>query len=391
MADTETICPFKGDKSMKITFLLPHAGLAGGIRVVAIYAECLKARGHQVAVVSTPVAPIPLRQKIRSVASGRGWPRSKHNLGSHFDNVDVQHHVIDRFRPITDSDVPDADVVIATWWETAEWVNALSESKGAKAYLIQHYETWGGPPDRVDATWRMPMQKIVISRWLHGLARDRFNDNHAVLVPNSVDTLQFHAAARGKQPVPTIAFMYSSVPFKGLDVTLRALELIRAELPDLRAISFGAQDHGGALPGWIEFTLRPAQLVIPALYSSCDLWLCGSHSEGFHLPPLEAMACRCPVVSTNVGGPADIIRGGENGHLVPVRDSAQLAKMGLRVLKQPPQGWLKMSNSALETATSYTWGDATDRFERALSGAIGAHGGDSGNSQKQPSGVPATR
>ena len=40
---------------MKITFILPHAGLSGGIRVVAIYADRLKKRGHNVTVVSLPL------------------------------------------------------------------------------------------------------------------------------------------------------------------------------------------------------------------------------------------------------------------------------------------------------------------------------------------------
>ncbi|HEY9598179.1 MAG TPA: glycosyltransferase family 1 protein, partial [Cyanophyceae cyanobacterium] len=39
---------------MKITFVLPFAGLSGGIRVVAIYAERLRKRGHDVLVVSLP-------------------------------------------------------------------------------------------------------------------------------------------------------------------------------------------------------------------------------------------------------------------------------------------------------------------------------------------------
>ena len=43
-------------------------------------------------------------------------------------------------------------VVIATWWETAEWVAGLSPRKGAKAYFLQHHEVHPGQPvDRVRA------------------------------------------------------------------------------------------------------------------------------------------------------------------------------------------------------------------------------------------------
>jgi len=36
-------------------------------------------------------------------------------------------------------------------------------AKGEKSYLIQHHETWMGPKDLVDDTWRMPLRKVVVS------------------------------------------------------------------------------------------------------------------------------------------------------------------------------------------------------------------------------------
>src|SRR4029453_2216609 len=56
---------------MRITFVLPDASLAGGIRVVAIYAAKLHARGHKVTVISTPRPPKPLKEKLRSVLKGQ--------------------------------------------------------------------------------------------------------------------------------------------------------------------------------------------------------------------------------------------------------------------------------------------------------------------------------
>ena len=95
---------------------------------------------------------------------------------------------------------------MATWWETADWVAALSPSKGRPFYLIQGYEVWGDQPERVDATWRYPMQKIVVSRWLADLARDRFGDARAVLIPNGVDSRQFFAPPRDPHSPPAIGF-----------------------------------------------------------------------------------------------------------------------------------------------------------------------------------------
>jgi glycosyltransferase involved in cell wall biosynthesis len=360
---------------MKITFVLPFAGLQGGIRVLAIYAERLRQRGHQVAVVSTPFT-MPLRRKVKSLLLGRGWPKTQLE-GSHFDGIDVAQRMLEKERSVVDADLPDADVVVATYYPTAYGVLNLSPAKGAKAFFVQNYEMEDGKPNqKLDATWRMPIHKIVISKWLVKIAQEKFGDTMLSHVPNSVDLDQFHAAPRGKSPVPTVGLLYATSWMKGCRTSLEALRQVAMALPSLRLICFGAE-HPGLdlrLPPYAEFHYRPAQDKLRELYAQCDVWLCGSAREGFHLPPLEAMACRCPVVSTRVGGPLDIIEEGVNGYLVDIGDANALADRLLRVLKMSPEEWTKMSNAAYGTATSFTWDDATDLFEKALELAIERNG-----------------
>ena len=91
---------------MRITFVLNHVNLNGGIRVIAIYAERLKQRGHHVTIVSRP-RPVPtLREQARSLLKGGRWIPHPRNLADHFDNVDVEQRVIESRRPIVDRDVP---------------------------------------------------------------------------------------------------------------------------------------------------------------------------------------------------------------------------------------------------------------------------------------------
>ena len=157
---------------MKITFVLPTLCLTGGIRVVSIFAELLRKRGHSVFVISIPHPKPTMDQQVKSLLRGRGWIFPYEEEPSFFDNLAVEHKITERHRPVEDKDVPDADVVIATWWETAEWVAKLSPSKGAKAYFIQGHEVFDYlPKDRVEATWMLPMHKITISEWLVNLAR----------------------------------------------------------------------------------------------------------------------------------------------------------------------------------------------------------------------------
>lgn len=358
---------------MRITFISPPFDLSGGQRVIATYAERLRRRGHDVVVVTLPPRRPRAGEIVRSLLRGRGWPEPPERSPSHFDRIDVECRVIDSYRPIINADVPDADVIIATWWETAEWVAALSPRKGAKAYFIQHHEVFPYLPiDRVEATWRLPLHKVTISQWLVRLAQERYGDDHVSLVPNSVDHAQFYAPQRGKNIIPTVGLLYATAPFKGCDVSLRVFTLCAERLPGLRLVAFGAQPIAPQLPlpAGAEYHFQPAQHTLRTLYAQCDAWLCGSRCEGFHLPPLEAMACRCPVVSTRVGGPMELIEDGVNGFLVDVEDVAALSGRLVEVLSMPEPVWRRMSDAAYATALRYTWDDATDRFESALQAAV---------------------
>lgn len=193
-----------------------------------------------------------------------------------------------------------------------------------------------------------------------------------MLIPNSVDTAQFHAPPRGKRAAPTVGMLYSSLALKGCDVSLQALEICRHTFPNVRLVAFGAETPKIPLPPGTRFVKLPPQEMIRELYAQCDVWVCGSYSEGFHLPPTEAMACRCPVVSTKVGGPLDLIRDGVNGYLVDVGDHEALGRRLVDVLSLDEKRWLEMSNAALETVVNYTWDDATDLLEAALRESVEA-------------------
>ncbi len=270
--------------------------------------------------------------------------------------------------------MPDGDVVVATWWMTAEWASGLGPSKGRKVYFVQGHEV--GPHldrSRVEATYRLPFPKIVVSSWLQETMADLDGDLNVMVVHNGVDMAQFSAPPRKKNVRPTIGLLYSATSAKRLADGLAVIEKVQQSIPDLRVLIFGATGPTRDLPvpPYAEFHLRPAQDRIKDIYAQCDVWLCTSSPEGFYLPFLEAMACRCPVVSTRIGGPADIIAEGRNGFLLGVGDVDGLAARAQEVLQMPPERWRAMSDAAYETAARCTWDEATAAFERVLQDLAG--------------------
>lgn len=358
---------------MRITFILPTANMSGGTRVAAIYAKQLMRLGHSVRVISCPYRTVSTVRKVKSWLNGNGWPIDPSLSASHLDDGDIDHRVLDRPRPVTDDDVPDGDVVIATWWHTAEWVNALSSRKGAKAYFVQGHEVFPHlPVDRCRATYRLPMHKIVVSRWLKDIMRTQYGDDTVDLVPNSVDRAQFFAPLRGKQAVPTVGFLYSTSTLKGLDATLEALRIVREQIPHLRMIAFGSERvaRDMPLPEGTEFFHSPPQDEIRNLYARCDVWVTASRSEGFNLPAMEAMACRTPVVATRTGWPEEAVVTGQNGVLVDVDDVTGLARGVEWVLSRSAKEWRELSANAYATASAGSWEESARMFEKALEHAV---------------------
>lgn len=353
---------------MKITFVSPPPNPSGGIRVIAIHAARLKALGHDVQVIAPTTPAPPLRERLRGAL--RGTPQPKPPSSTPYDEEAAPFHSLRHPGPVTDRDVPDADVVIATWWETAPWVAALSPTKGRKFYFVQGHELFSAETaDRAAATYRLPLQKITVAGWLADTMRDRYGDPTAITVPNAVDHGRFHAPPRDKGATPTVGFLYAPHSVKGTDLAIAAVAGLKARLPDLHAVTFGSTRPTVEfpLPDWIEFRHSPPQDKIRDVYALCDAFLMASREDGFGMTVTEAMACRCPITASRTGCAPDLIRDGVNGYLCNIGDVAAMTDGLHRILTAPPDDWRAMSDAALAAVADYNWDDATRRFAAALS------------------------
>ena len=358
---------------MRIVFLMPPLQMAGGIKVVVIYAKAFVARGHEVILISPPHKSMSLYHRFRRFLREKSWPSNATLRPSQLDESGLDSRILECHRPILESDVPNADVVIATWWETAEWVNALPKRCGEKVYFIQHHEIFPYLPiERCHATYRMPMHQVVIAKWLENVMRNDYGSKNVDLVENSVDRDQFYADTRGKNTVPTVGFLYSSASFKGVEVTIEAVKSLRKLFPDLRIISFGSERVSGQLrlPVGTEYMYRPRQSDIRNIYARCDVWISASRTEGFNLPVLEAMACRTPVVSTKAGWPLQAIVTGYNGALVEVDDISAIVSAVHNILSAENSVWQTMSHNALATSAIGSWRESAEKLELILSGLL---------------------
>ena len=130
------------------------------------------------------------------------------------------------------------------------------------------------------------------------------------------------------------------VPVKGHTYLITALAQVITAIPNIRLVFLGDGELRGELLGQVKTLGLEKQVLFPGMRSdvpeiiSCsDLFVLPSVNEGFGVVLLEAMAMRCPIVATNVGGVPEVVLDGETGILVPPGDPVQLAGGIIRLLK----------------------------------------------------------
>ena len=352
---------------MRLTFLLPRYGWqpSGGYLVVYTYAGLLAERGHDVRVVHPRRLPpggwpAPMGASAharRAAARVRDLllrPRVR------WFAVDPRVHMV--YVPdLSSKHVPDADAVIATWWSTAEAALALPPSKGKRYHLIQGYEIWHGAEERVHAAWRAPLHKIFIARWLLARALELGVDaSLTALIPNAIDLTVFRVQRPIAQRERRVAMLYSERAYKNGALGLEILERAKEQVPELTATLFGVEPRPKRLPPWTTYVrgARAAGLAAD-VYNHAAVYLCPSLSEGWHLPPAEAMACGCAVVSSNIGGVADYAIDGDTALLYPPGDAAAGAERLVALLR----------DDAARIAMAERGGAAIARFSWARSAA----------------------
>jgi glycosyltransferase involved in cell wall biosynthesis len=304
---------------MKINFLLPCFGTRplGGFRIVYQYANKFADNGHKVSII---------------YASGR------ENRFLFFAMRFIVIFIKDAFPlhksirklyvfKLNNNTIPDADMTIATACTTAVALNSCSESKGKRIYLIQHYETWSMPSDILNETWRYKnMKKIVISKYLKTIGENLgvFDTIH---IPNPIDCNLFRLTKNIDNRKYNVAMMYSEQEIKGSKYGLQAVEMLKKKYPDLKAVFFGVKSKNKEIPKWIDYIKNPPQeFLVNDIYNNSSIYLCSSISEGWGLPPMEAMACGAAVVTTRNGGVDDFCMDGENALICEVGKPEQIVK-----------------------------------------------------------------
>lgn len=346
---------------MKITFVLPFSGRkpVGGVKVVYEYANHLVGLGHDVWVIHPAGLYLGIGKNDRWYRNvfkyfWYGFANRFHPMGWFDLNKKVKLKWVPSLAKFF---VPKANIVVATAWETAEWVASYPKDRGSKYYLIQGLEFWSGPKSRVLDTWKSPLKKIVISRWLQNFAHEL--GEVACYIPNGLDFNQFGLDVLPAKRNPyKVLMLYHHQSLKGTKDGLEALLKVRTEIPEIEAVLFGVtRPAKNELPDWIAFEHLPSKERLRALFNESAIFISPSWSEGWALPPAEAMQCGCATVLTDIGGHEYAIHG-VTSLLSPPQDTEQMSRNILTLIKDNPLR-TRLANQAVQEIAQYTWPRAT--------------------------------
>jgi glycosyltransferase involved in cell wall biosynthesis len=181
-------------------------------------------------------------------------------------------------------------------------------------------------------SYRLPLRTVCVSRWL----RDRIGRPDSVVVGQGLDLSTFRAEARTPAPVVTVGTIGGGGTAKGYPDFLAAVDRIPGDVRSRMQILVVA-DRSTPLPTQtlVDRVEAATEAAMAAFYNRCDVFVFASRSEGFGLPPLEAMACGCAVVTTDCGGVRDYVEAGLNALVVPVGDLDALSTAIARLVDRP--------------------------------------------------------
>jgi glycosyltransferase involved in cell wall biosynthesis len=176
------------------------------------------------------------------------------------------------------------------------------------------------------------------------------------VVPHAINHTLYRPGAEEREAF--LLYPARAWPHKNHTRLFEAFALLRQHSPELRLIlTGGGLERLGALPVGVERwgIVPPTELA--SLYRRAACLVFPSLYEGFGLPPLEAMACGCPVAASRATAIPEAV--GDAAALFDPEDAEDIAAV-VGALLENPEPW---ATAGLEHAARFTWTKAATRHE----------------------------
>lgn len=290
------------------------------------------------------------------------------------------------------------DVIHSHYWMSGIAAAALSAAWGGTP-IVHMFHTLGEMKNRIARTdderegeYRIEGEKQVLRRVDRVIASTiaevtqlRFlykaNASKLVVIPPGVDVSHFYPIPAdeakmyvGLKPEDRMVLFVGRIePLKGLDTLIEAMSNLQLEEKRRVHLAIIGGDPAASpremsgemarlqklcddlsVGQTVVFLGKRDQDKLPYYYSAAELVVMPSHYESFGMVALEAMACGTPVVASEVGGLAYLVKDGETGFTIPDQEPDTLCEK-ISWLLNDHELHASMSQRAVEYAQDYAW------------------------------------
>ena len=280
----------------------------------------------------------------------------------------------------------DFDVIHAhlpTPW-SSDWSAFAAKAKGKPLVLTYHNDIVGkGFEGNIAGLYNSTglqlllkaASRIIITQpnYISASIYLKNHKNKIKVVPNGVDTNRFRPKGEGEKRLKSrkVLFFLGVLDkfhkYKGLDCLLKAMLIVKREMPDIKLAVGGSGELQGhymdmavrlGLSKNVEFLGRIPEETLPECYNRCDAFILPSVSakqEGFGIVLLEAMACAKPVISTEIVGVAEDVKRSDAGRIIQPKDAGALAQAILEVFRNKEEAGEMGRRGRRLVEEKYTW------------------------------------
>lgn len=326
---------------MRVVIPVQALHVGGGCRVLADTANALTDGGHDVQVVIPAWAPVEyeLRCKVLRVGS------------------------------LDATSIPNGDMILANYYTTFSPAYQVSPTNCVRLSL-GFEPLWVADPHVAQWTYQQGVPTISISHWLENQIFAASGKRSRV-VNLGVDRHVFHPKGEKRHHRRKIILYIARDPdagyqLKGFSDFSTAMQELTKTYPGRFVVHLICPERELHLPGIAHKVFQPkTDRELAHLYRQADIFVSTSWFEGFALPPLEAMACGTPVVTTDSGGIRDFCRHQESAYITPPKDPSRLASAIKRVLTRDELK-RRIIQGGLLSAQEHTQSRFARRIVRAL-------------------------
>ncbi|MFC7372367.1 glycosyltransferase family 4 protein [Fictibacillus iocasae] len=317
---------------MKIVIPIQSLEVGGGCKFLADIANALHMRGHDVTVVISEWAPIKYALRCKVV----------------------------RVKKLSAETIPFGDVVLPNFYVTFDAAYQAWPSQCIR--LCQGFEpSWLEDKTAALSTYQNDVPVICISHYLNRQVK-AVNGRDNFVVNYGVDPQIFNpygpSTKKLNSGIPSIMYIGRDPSLgyavKGFEDFYRSMQILQEVYQKPFLVNLIVAEGDLSMPGVSVHKFPSAgEKEMADFYRSSDLFVFSSWAEGFGLPPLEAMACGTPVVTTNCGGVMDFCQQRHNATIVPPRNPEMLASAVKSLLENKRQQALQKVNGFV-TAKNFT-------------------------------------